>query len=106
MSVQKPNSCFGFKCLSADPGGRFVVSKIKTRDEELFLMSIYAPNEIQQQLMFIKNLGRIVNSETDISRLVITGDWNTTLHRIDKSGGRPWKPTKYRDAILDLIGTN
>ena len=53
--------------------------------------------------MFIKNLGRIVNSETDISRLVITGDWNTTLHRIDKSGGRPWKPTKYRDAILDLM---
>ena len=101
--LQKPNSYFGFKCLSADPGGRFVVSKIKTRDEELFLMSIYAPNELQQQLMFIKNLGRIVNSETDISRLVITGDWNTTLHRIGKSGGCPWKPTKYRDVILDLF---
>jgi len=54
--------------------------------------------------MFVKNLGRIVNSETDISRLVITGNWNRTLHiSIDKSGGRPWKPTKYRDAILDLL---
>ena len=66
-------------------------------------MSIYALNGLQQQLMFIKNLGRIVNSETDISRLVIMGDWNMTLHRIDKSGGHPWKPTKYRDAILDLM---
>ena len=103
--LQKPNSYFGFKCLSADPGGRFVVSKIKTRDEKLILTSIYAPNDLQQQLMFIKNLGRIVNLETDISRLVITGDWNMTLHRIDNLAVVPGNPQSIETLSL-ILWTN
>ena len=46
-------------------------------------------------------------SHTEISNLIVGGDWNFTLQAIDKKGGIPWRPTIYRDnlmAIMDDIG--
>ena len=46
-------------------------------------------------------------SHTEISNLIVGGDWNVTLQAIDKKGGIPWRPTLYRDnlmAIMDDIG--
>ena len=31
------------------------------------------------------------------------GDWNATLESIDKKGGVQWKPTAYRDLIIELM---
>ena len=42
-------------------------------------------------------------SKTDTSKIIITGDWNTTLNKIDKHGGLPWKETTYRNSIIDLM---
>lgn len=67
--LQKPNSRFHLKCLTIDPDGRYIVTKIKIGDEELFLTSIYAPNDHHQQLLFIKNLGKIITTESNTSRL-------------------------------------
>ena len=39
----------------------------------------------------------------DTSRVVIAGDWNLTLNRIDKQGELAWKPTASRNAVVDLM---
>ena len=42
-------------------------------------------------------------SKTDTTKLIISGDWNATLNKIDKWRGLPWKETTYRNSIIDLI---
>ena len=41
-------------------------------------------------------------SKTDTSRVIIVGDWNTTINKLDKHSGLPWKETTYRNAVCDL----
>ena len=42
-------------------------------------------------------------SKTDISKVIISGDWNITLNRIDKLGGLPKKATSGRKTLVDLM---
>ena len=54
--------------------------------------------------MNIKNLSEFLVNKTDISRLIIAGDWNCTLTKADKSGGAAWKSTNdARDAVDNLM---
>lgn len=101
--MQKPNSLFSLKSLSADPNGRFVIGQIKLGEEELFLTSVYAPCDSQNQSLFIQNLATNVVSKTNTSKAIITGDWNTTLQSIDKKGGRQWHETSYRNSVLSFM---
>jgi len=48
-------------------------------------------------------LSEYIISKTDTFRVIIAGDWNLTLNRIDKQGGQPWKATTYRSAVFDLM---
>ena len=91
------------KCLFTDPNGRLVIAKIKVSDEELFLASVYAPCDLQNQSIFIQNLSSYIVSKTNTSKLIIAGDSNTTLHSIDKHGGRPWHETSYRNSLLNFM---
>ena len=77
-------SLFSLECLSIDPNGRLVIAKIKLGDKDFFLASIYAPCDSQQQTLFTQNLCTDIVSKTNTSRTIIPGDWNTTLHSIDK----------------------
>ena len=63
----------------------------------------YAPNDYRDQNEFIKTLGESLLRKTDTSRLIIAGDWNCPLQRIDKRGGLPWKSTDYREAVVNLM---
>ena len=42
-------------------------------------------------------------SYTEISNLIVGGDWNVTLQAIDKKGGTPWRPTLYHDKLVSLM---
>ena len=43
------------------------------------------------------------SNSSNLSRVIIAGDWNTGLTKFDKSGGLPWKETNYRNALLNLM---
>ena len=86
-----------------DPDGRLVIVKIREGDEDLFLASVYAPCDPQNQCCFIQNLCTVIVSNTNTSKVIIVGDWNTTLHSIDKYGGRPWFGTNYRNLLLHFM---
>ena len=42
-------------------------------------------------------------SNTDVENLIIGGDWNISLHAIDKKGGNPWKLTLSRDLLMTTM---
>ena len=67
------------------------------------MINVYAPNDYREQEQFIRILGEKLVSKTDTTKLIISGDWNATLNKIDKWGGLPWKETTYRNSIIDLM---
>ena len=59
------------------------------------MVNVYAPNQHNGKLTFIKNLVPELIAKTDITKLIITGDWNCKLTPKDKGGGLPWRETEY-----------
>ena len=51
---------------------------------------------------FIDNLTEILISKTDVSNLIIVGDWNVT-RGCDNKGGIRWKPGAYRDLLVQFM---
>ena len=71
-------------------------------------MQVIGTNEIRglepcRSTGFICLLSEQLISNTDTSKVVISGDWNTTLNPIDKRGGQPWKATNYRNSLMNLM---
>ena len=98
-----PNSTFYLDNVQIDPEGRILISRLKVAEETFFIVNIYALNDYRDQNEFIKTLGESLLRKTDTSRLIIAGDWNCTLRRVDKRGGLPWKSTDYREAVVNLM---
>ena len=66
-------------------------------------INIYAPNDLQQQLAFLRNLNNFLVTNVDIGNLIVGGDWNVTLEAVDKKGGSQWKPTSYRNQLISMM---
>ena len=67
---------------------------------ELSLCNIYAPNDHADQLRFIKELNNYLIGKSELTALIVGGDWNCTLTKKDKKGGLPWRPSGFRNSIL------
>ena len=79
------NSLFQVERVETDREGRFMVAKL---DEDYSVVDIYAPTDHdRQQPAFIKTLSQLLVSKTNLSRVIIAGDWNTGLSKLGKSGG-------------------
>lgn len=61
------------------------------------------------QVNFIRELNCLLMDKSEITTLIVGGDWNCTLSKKDKKGGSPWRPTVYRNLVnitmdtLDLV---
>ena len=69
----------------------------------LSLCNIYAPNNLGEQLEFLQELNNCLIDKSELTTLIVGGDWNCTLSKNDKSGGKPWKATNYRNLVLTTI---
>ena len=87
----KPNCVLSAEALELDSNGRFIILRLKTGENALYVIYVYAPTDKCEQIDFIDFLSKKVISLTDTSNLVIASDWNTTLSAMDKQGGLPWK---------------
>ena len=70
---------------------------------KLSLVNIYAPSSQSEQLEFLQNLNNCLIDWSEISTLIVGGDWNYTLSKMDKTGGTIWKPTSYRNLTLTTM---
>ena len=66
---------------------------------KLTLCNIYAPNNQANQLQFMQELNNCIIDKTELTSLIVGGDWNCTLSKKDKIGGAPWRPTVYSDLV-------
>ena len=98
-----PASKFQVSIEEIDPQGRYLVSKLQIEHTIFYVINVYVPNDYRKQEQFIRILGEKLVSKTDTTKLIISGDWNATLNKIDKWGGLPWKETTYRNSIIDLM---
>ena len=89
--------------LFSDKAGRIVLITCVLNSLKLSLVNIYAPNSQSEQLDFLQNLNNCLIDKSEISTLIVGGDWNCTLSKIDKIGGTIWKPTNYRNLILTTM---
>jgi len=79
--------------------GRIVLITISLNGQKLTLCNIYAPNDQGNQLQFMQELNNCIIDKTELTSLIIGGDWNCTLSKKDKIGGAPWKPTIYSNLV-------
>ena len=98
-----PASKFQVSIVEIDPHGRYLITKLQIEYRIFYVINVYAPNDYREQEQFIRILGEKLVSKTDTTKLIISGDWNATLNKIDKWGGLPWKETTYRNSIIDLM---
>lgn len=88
-----PKSTYQLFIVETDTQGRYLIAKLSIEKTEFFLINIYAPNDYCEQEQFIKMLSENIAAKTDVLKVIIAGDWNTTLTQTDKYGGIPWKET-------------
>ena len=51
-------------------------------------------------LIFVDPIFRVLTIKSKLTALIVGGDWNCTLSKSDKVGGKPWKATKYRNFVM------
>ena len=87
----------------SDSEGRVVLINVSINKQWFSLCNIYAPTDNVKQNAFLNNLVTLIMSKAYIESLIIGGDWNATLNKIDKQGLRKWAPSSYRDNIISAM---
>ena len=87
----------------ANDSGRIVLITITLNGQKISLCNIYAPNDQVNQLQFMQELNNCIIDKSELTSLIVGGDWNCTLSKKDKIGGAPWKPSSYRNLIVTTM---
>ena len=95
-----PSVNFKIDYSYANTSGRIILVTIVLGSQKVSLCNIYAPNNQSNQLEFMQELNNCIIDKTELTTLIVGGDWNCTLSRKDKIGGTPWKPTNYSNLVL------
>ena len=77
------------ECIHRDSQGRILLISMTSAGMKVSLCNIYAPNNHSDQLLFIQELNNLLIDKSELTSLVVGGDWNCTLYRNDKKGGAP-----------------
>ena len=83
--------------------GRMVLIAMEFNSLKLSLCNVYAPNNQSEQLNFLQELNNVLIDKSELSTLIVGGDWNCTLTKKDKVGGTVWKPSNYRNLLLTTM---
>ena len=83
-----------------DKQGRIVLTTIVINSLKLSFCNIYTPNNQTEQLEFLQELNNCLIDKSELTTLIVGGDWNCTLSKSDKIGGKPWRATNYRNLVL------
>jgi len=84
-----------------DKLGRIVLITIVLNS--LTFCNIYTPNNQTEQLQFLQELNNCLIDKAKLTTLIVGDDWNCTLSRSDKVGGKPWKATNYRNLVMTTM---
>ena len=80
----------------SNKSGRIVLITIPLNDLKISFCNIYAPNDLSEQLEFIQELNNCLIDKSEVTSLIVGGDWNCALSNKDKKGGVSWKSQRKR----------
>lgn len=98
-----PSTNYQIDYSYANTSGRIILITLVLGLQKVSLCNIYAPNNHSNQLEFIQELNNCIIDKTELTALIVGGDWNCTLSKKDKIGGTPWKPSIYCNLILTTM---
>jgi len=75
----------------SDKFGRIVLITVVINSLMLSLCNIYAPNNQGGQLEFLQELNNCLIDKSELTTLIVGGDWNCTLTKNDKLVASPGK---------------
>ena len=78
-----------------DKNGRFLSAKITLDDCQIVLANVYAPNNINQQVLFFKEVQKLL-SKFSQETMIIGGDFNCALSPNEKGGRKSHLKKNYR----------
>ena len=99
----KPGTQFEIENVYSNQEGRIVLVNLIIKGQKLSLCNVYAPTQNENQTEFLKDLNQVLMCRANVNSLVVGGDWNVTLQKVDKHGKNTWKPTQYRNEILSIM---
>lgn len=65
----------------ANDSGRIVLITITLNGQKISLCNIYAPNDQVNQLKFMQELNNCIIDKSELTSLIVGGDWNCTLSK-------------------------
>ena len=71
-----------------DKNGKYIILDTALADTRIALVNIYAPNDVNQQVAFFKELQEQLQEFSE-ETIIIGGDFNCTLSEKDKKRGNP-----------------
>ena len=77
------------KKITSDDHGRYILAEIVIDNTKIILVNVYAPNETNQQVVFLRELSKNLLSKYDNENLVLGGDFNCVISALAKRGGKP-----------------
>ena len=95
-----PSIIYNVQYFYSDNSGRIVLITVNINGQRVSFCNVYAPNNPSEQLEFIQELNNCIIDKSELTNLIVGGDWNCTLTKKDKKGGKPWKPTQLRHLLL------
>ena len=87
----------------ANDSGRIVLITMTLNGQKLSLRNVYTPNDQVNQHQFMQELNNCIINKSELTLLIVGGDWNCTLSKKDKIGGAKWKPFSYCNLILTTM---
>ena len=88
MVLFHPKLDFQIEKQIVGKNGRYIILDGTFADNHIVLVNIYAPNDVNQQVSFFKELENRLQ-EYSGETIIIGGDFNCTLSELDKKGGNP-----------------
>ena len=85
----KPRLDVDFEKITADNFGRCILAETIIDGTKIVLVNIYAPNNVTQQVVFLRDVSKEFLTHYANHNLVVGGDFNCTISTVDKKGGRP-----------------
>ena len=73
-------------CIFNSNTGRMVLIAMEFNSLKLSLCNVYAPNNQSEQLNFLQELNNVLMEKSELSTLIVGGDWSCTLAKKGQSG--------------------
>ena len=90
MILFKPRLDVNIEKITEDKYGRYILAEIVIDNTKVVLVNFYAPNDPNQQVVFLRELSNnILSSYHGNENLVLGGDFNCVINTSDKRGGKP-----------------